>query len=225
MNVILFGPPGSGKGTQSKVLEHSLGLKQISTGDLVRAEIAKGSDIGVLISDIVNKGEYPSDDVIFDLFRRALDHSKSGFIFDGFPRTLNQIKLLEDFLAERGQDISVVIVLDVDEESLVKRLAGRFSCKKCGTVYNDYTKLPIVFGVCDQCGGVDFVRRDDDSENAVKTRFEIYKSQTEPLVSYFIDSNKVFRVNGNNEPQKISDEILNYLQTLDSHQSVEGRYK
>ncbi|MGN6670127.1 MAG: adenylate kinase [Candidatus Nucleicultricaceae bacterium] len=220
MNIILFGPPGSGKGTQSKVIESTLGLKQVSTGDIVRAEIKSGSEIGLKIKNVVDTGGYTSDEIIFDLFRKALGPSKSGFIFDGFPRTLNQVKLLEDYLAERGEEISIVILLEVNESTLVKRLAGRFSCKTCGAVYNDYTKQPKVENVCDICGNSEFVRRADDTEDAVKTRFGVYKSQTEPLIAYFSDANKVLRVDGEKDPEEISRDILEYLKTFKSGQDV-----
>ncbi|KAB2834960.1 MAG: adenylate kinase [Caedimonadaceae bacterium] len=220
MNIILFGPPGSGKGTQSKVIESALGLKQVSTGDIVRTEIMSGSEVGLKIKSIVDSGGYASDEIIFDLFRKALGTSKSGFIFDGFPRTLNQVKLLEDYLAERGEEISIVVLLEVNESTLVKRLSGRFSCKTCGAVYNDFTKNTKVENVCDICGNSDFVRRADDTEEAVKTRFGIYKSQTEPLIAYFSDANKVMRVDGEKNPEEISRDILGCLRTFKSDQDV-----
>lgn len=220
MHVILFGPPGSGKGTQSKMIESKLGLRQLSTGDLVRREIETNTPIGRTISESVSQGIYPPDEVIFDLFRGALENVKSGFIFDGFPRTLNQVKLLEDFLAERGEDVSIVIMLDVRDEELVRRLSGRFSCKSCGTLYNDFSKPLKVANVCDVCGGSVFERRSDDKEDAVKMRLKVYKTQTEPLISYFVDSNKLVRINGEKDPALISADILECLESLKSEQDV-----
>jgi adenylate kinase len=220
MHVILFGPPGSGKGTQSKVIENKLGLRQLSTGDLVRREIEDDTPTGRTISKSVSQGVYPPDKVIFDLFRGAFGNIKSGFIFDGFPRTLNQVKLLEDFLAERGEDVSIVIMLDVRDEELIKRLSGRFSCKSCGTLYNDYSKPLKVANSCDVCGGSVFERRSDDKEDAVKMRLKVYKTQTEPLISYFADANKLVRINGEKEPALISADILECLESLKSEQDV-----
>jgi adenylate kinase len=214
-NLVLFGPPGSGKGTQSKILQEKLGLTHISTGDLVRAEIASGSETGKHMSEIVAKGEYPADELILSLFEKAISKPAKGYIIDGVPRTLNQAKTIEVMFQKLQLDLTAVIEIVVDQEVLIKRLTGRFMCKNCQALYNDYFSPLKVEGVCDVCKGTDFVRRPDDDLKAVKRRFEVYNDQTRPLVDYYLEKGLLSKVDGMVAPNQVTTQILSLLQEKD----------
>ena len=187
MNLILLGPPGAGKGTQAKILEEKLGYKQLSTGDMLRAAIAAGTDIGLKAKVIMDRGDLVSDDVIIGIVSDRLDKPdvKKGVVFDGFPRTPAQAEALDKILASKGQKLNAVIEMRVDDEALVKRIAGRYTCAKCGQGYHDDFAKPKVAGVCDVCGGTEFIRRPDDNEKTVRDRLDVYNRQTAPLVAYY----------------------------------------
>lgn len=205
MNIVIFGPPGAGKGTQAKKIVDRFSFVQISTGDLVRAEIATGSDQGKLIQQIVEKGSFPSDESIIDLFLKALKASGSavGRIFDGFPRTLNQAKVLNERLEQQKQGIDLVISLDVDLNVLIKRITGRFSCQQCGAIYNHYFQNLKVEGVCDVCGGTTFTTRADDKEETVRKRYENYKTLTAPVLEFLKEKSNLLEIDGDAEPSAI----------------------
>jgi adenylate kinase len=198
MNLILLGPPGAGKGTQAKILEEKRGLKQLSTGDMLRAAIAAGSDIGLKAKAIMDRGDLVSDDVILGIVaeRMAKPDITQGVVFDGFPRTPAQAKALDKMLASSGQKLHAVIEMKADDDELVARISGRFTCKSCGKGYHDSFAPTKVEGTCDSCGGHDFVRRPDDNEKTVRDRLTVYNTQTAPLVDYYRETGKLHVVDG-----------------------------
>jgi len=187
MNLILLGPPGAGKGTQAKRLEETHGLVQLATGDMVRAAIASGSALGQKIKAIYDAGRLVPDDIIIDMIaeRIAAPDTVRGFILDGFPRTVPQAEALDAMLATHDRALDHVILMEVDEAALVERIAGRFTCRKCGASYHERFRRPAVDGVCDNCGTADLVHRADDRPDAVATRLEAYRNQTAPILPYY----------------------------------------
>jgi len=197
LNIILLGPPGAGKGTQAQRLQAQRGMIQLSTGDMLRAAVASGSPVGLKAKAVMEAGELVSDAIVSALIGERLDDSGgAGVIFDGFPRTRAQAEALDLLLAERGRGLDHVIELVVDEDELVERIAGRFSCARCGVGYHDRFKLPRSEGVCDACGSTEFVRRPDDNEQTVRTRLAEYRAKTAPILPYYEERGLVRRVNG-----------------------------
>ena len=199
MNIILLGPPGAGKGTQAARLVHDRGMVQISTGDMLRAAVKAGTEIGRLADEIMKAGKLFPDDLMSQILGARLDEPdpEAGVIFDGYPRTQAQAEALDRLLAERGWSLDYVIELDVDEDALVDRITGRFTCAKCGEGYHDRYKLPKVPGLCDVCGAEDmFKRRADDNEEAVRTRMAEYRAKTAPILPIYEARGLVRRVDG-----------------------------
>jgi adenylate kinase len=197
MNIILLGPPGAGKGTQAARLQSERGMIQLSTGDMLREAVAAGTPIGLHAKEVMARGELVSDAMVSALIGERLDSAESqGAIFDGFPRTLAQAEALDLLLSERGRKLDHVIELAVDEDALVERITGRFTCAKCGTGYHDSFKQSVVPGVCDACGSTEFVRRPDDNEQTVRTRMAEYRKKTEPILPYYQQRGLVRRVDG-----------------------------
>ncbi|MBJ6370432.1 adenylate kinase [Sedimentitalea arenosa] len=185
--LILLGPPGAGKGTQARMLEETFGLVQLSTGDLLRAAVAAGTDAGKAAKAVMEAGELVSDDIVIAILRDRLaepDCAK-GVILDGFPRTTVQAEALDALLAENGQSINAAISLEVDDAAMVTRISGRFTCGTCGEGYHDTFKAPAVAGTCDKCGGTDMKRRADDNAETVSSRLVAYHAQTAPLIAYY----------------------------------------
>lgn len=187
VNLILLGPPGAGKGTQARMLEEKFGLVQLSTGDLLRGAVAQGTDAGKAAKAVMEAGELVSDEIVLAVLKDRLAEPDvvNGTILDGFPRTAAQAEALDTLLAERGERIDAAISLVVDDEAMVARVAGRFTCGTCGEGYHDDFKKPAVAGVCDKCGGTEMKRRADDNAETVRTRLGAYHAQTAPLIDYY----------------------------------------
>ncbi|MFZ3237821.1 MAG: adenylate kinase [Stellaceae bacterium] len=187
MNVVLLGPPGSGKGTQAKRIEQSRGIRHLATGDMLRAATVSGSEFGRHVKSIMDSGQLVPDDVIIDMIAARIGEPDcaNGFILDGFPRTVPQAEALDAMLAQRGRHLDHVILVEVDEAALTERLAGRFTCARCGASYHERYNRPRADGVCDVCGSHEFIHRPDDRPEAVAARFEVYRRQTEPILPYY----------------------------------------
>ena len=209
MKLILLGPPGAGKGTQAKRLEDSRGLKQLSTGDMLRAAVDSGSEIGREAKRIMDSGKLVPDDVMIRMIDERIGQPdcKNGVILDGFPRTVPQAEALDAMLDRRGERIDAVIEMAVDPQALVERISGRFSCGKCGAVYHDQFRRPKVAGRCDVCGANDFRRRPDDNPETVKTRLKAYTEQTAPILPYYRKKRLLHQVDGMAEVDEVTRQI------------------
>ena len=198
MNLILLGPPGAGKGTQASRLVKERGLVQLSTGDMLRAAVAAETPVGLQAKSVMESGGLVSDDIVNGILSERLDHddARAGFILDGYPRTSVQALALDAMLAEKGLKLDHVIELAVDEDALVDRITGRFTCAKCGEGYHDRHKLPKVEGVCDVCGSTAFKRRPDDNAETVRTRMAEYRAKTAPILPHYEARGLVSRVDG-----------------------------
>ncbi|MBV8935106.1 MAG: adenylate kinase [Alphaproteobacteria bacterium] len=198
MILILLGPPGSGKGTQAKRIEQTHGLVQLSTGDMLRAATDSNTEFGRRVKAIMDSGQLVPDEIIVEMIDRRIVQTdcRKGFILDGFPRTVPQAEALDAMLARRGLKLDHVILLDVDEAALIDRLSGRFTCGQCGASYHDRYNRPKRDGVCDGCGGTEFIRRADDRPEAVKARFEVYRRQTAPILPYYRERGILRTVDG-----------------------------
>jgi adenylate kinase len=209
VHLILLGPPGAGKGTQSDYLRDTYKLNKLATGDMLRAAVASGSEMGKELQAIMSAGQLVPDPIMIDLIREAINtpESANGFILDGFPRTVGQAEALDVMLAAEGKDLDHVIELRVDDAKMVERISGRYSCAKCGEGYHDSFKKPSVEGVCDKCGATEFKRREDDKAETVAKRLESYHQATAPLLPYYSAKGLLRSVNGMADIQDVTGEI------------------
>ena len=198
MNLILLGPPGAGKGTQAQQLADKRGLVQLSTGEMLRAAVRAGTEIGKRAEAVMKSGALVSDDIVIGIIAERIDQPDcaSGFILDGFPRTLPQAAALDKLLKEKRKTLDHVLELKVDDGALIDRISGRFSCSKCGAGYHDTYKQPKVAGVCDNCGSTEFTRRADDNAETVKNRLMAYYRETAPLTGYYFCKGNMTSVDG-----------------------------
>ena len=209
INLVLLGPPGAGKGTQSKRLEQKYRLVQLSTGDMLRSAVASGSELGRQAKQVMEAGRLMPDDIIIAMIAERIDQpdTRDGVILDGFPRTTAQAGALDRMLAERGLKLDLVIEIRVDDAALVERISGRFACAKCGAGYHDLYQRPKVEGRCDRCGSGEFVRRDDDNPETVKARLAAYHAQTAPILPYYADRGILRTVAGMAEIEAVAKQI------------------
>jgi adenylate kinase len=198
VEIILLGPPGAGKGTQASLLETAYGMVQLSTGDMLRAAVKAGTPVGLKAKAVMDAGELVSDEIVSGIIGDKLDElgSDVGIIFDGYPRTAAQAIALDEILSARGRSLDHVIELEVDEDALVDRITGRYTCGVCNAGYHDRYKQPKVDGVCDECGGSEFKRRPDDNEETVRTRMQEYRNKTAPILPVYDARGIVSRVDG-----------------------------
>ncbi|MDX2265994.1 MAG: adenylate kinase [Hyphomicrobiales bacterium] len=208
MNVILLGPPGAGKGTQAKLMEERYGLRQLSSGDMLRAAVAAGTEVGRAAKGYMEQGALVPDDVVVGAVFETLEMlNGAGFILDGFPRTPVQARALDEKLQQDGKRIDWAIVFEVDDEQLVQRIAGRYTCAACGEGYHDTLKTPRALGVCDRCGGTTFKRRSDDNEETVRKRLAVYHAETKPLIEFYRQGGKLRRIDGERPIEEVSQAV------------------
>ncbi len=199
MNIVLLGPPGAGKGTQSKYLEDRFHFKQLSSGDMLRYAVSAGTQVGLVAKPYMESGQLVPDDVVVGVVLETIENLPKelpGFILDGFPRTVQQAGELDDILEKHHKTIGAVIVVNVSDEQLIKRIAGRFTCASCGNTYNDFFRLPQTAGVCERCGSTAFKRRSDDNPETVRQRLEVYHRETKPLIDYYRSRGKLHVIDG-----------------------------
>ena len=210
MNLILLGPPGAGKGTQAQRLVERFGIVQISTGEMLRAAVKAGSALGTQAKAVMEAGELVPDELMVALIAERIEQPDCarGFILDGFPRTVAQAEALDRMLAERGLTLDRVVAMEVDEEALIERIVGRFSCADCGAGYHERFNPPATEGVCDQCDGTNFTRRADDNRETMVARLAAYREQTAPIIPHYEGSGRFVRVDGAGGIEVISADIV-----------------
>jgi adenylate kinase len=201
MRLILLGPPGAGKGTQAKLLVEHYNIPQLSTGDMLRDAVTAESDVGIKAKSIMASGKLVSDDIVNEIVFKRLEREDcaEGFILDGYPRTLEQADALGEMLGDKAMELNCVLELEVDDDQLIDRVAGRFTCAECGEGYHDTYKRPKESNICDQCGAASFKRRPDDNAETMRTRLQSYYKETSPLIGYYYAKGKLRTVNGMGE--------------------------
>lgn len=213
MNLILLGPPGAGKGTQAKILVDAYNIPQLSTGDILRDAVARGTEIGKSVKTAMDTGRLVRDEIINELLAERVTQPdcKNGFILDGYPRTLAQADALYHLLKKKNMQVDSVITLDVDDEALVDRISGRFTCSKCGEGYHEKDKRPVKEGICDRCGNTEFTHRKDDNPEVLKVRLMAYFKVTAPLIGYYHAYRKLKTVDGMNSIDQVAADIKKLL--------------
>ena len=208
--LILLGPPGAGKGTQAVRIKDKYQIAHLSTGDMLRGAIAAGTEVGKQAKGVMDAGKLVSDDIIISLVEERTSDADcaNGYLLDGFPRTVAQAEALDDLLAKKNQKLDAVVEIAVDDDALIGRITGRYSCAKCGAGYHDEFQKPKQKGVCDNCGGVEFKRRSDDNEEAVRSRLVAYHGQTAPLLPYYRKQNVLKTVDGMADIDAVTDQIF-----------------
>ena len=212
MNIVFLGPPGAGKGTQAKKIAEKYGIPQISTGDMFREHLSKGTELGKKAKEYMDKGALVPDEIVLGMVEERLKQPdcEKGFILDGFPRTVPQAEALDKLLEKMGKKIDYAILIDVPDEELVKRLTGRRTCKKCGMMYHVMFKPPKEEGKCDVCGG-ELYQRADDNEETVRNRLKVYHEQTEPIIAYYEKKGVLHRIDGMGSIDEIFNRIVQLL--------------
>ncbi len=213
MRLILLGPPGAGKGTQAQKLVEAHKIPQLSTGDMLRAAVAAGTDTGMRAKTVMEAGQLVSDDIVNAIVSERIDEPDcaNGFILDGYPRTLVQADAVAKMLSDKGTKLDTVIELAVDDEAMVERVAGRYACANCGAGYHDTLNRPETEGVCDKCGSTEFKRRPDDNADAMRTRLMVYYKETSPLLGYYFAKRLLSTVDGMASIDAVSKEIEGIL--------------
>ncbi len=213
MNIILLGPPGAGKGTQARFLESKFKMVQLATGDMLRSAVDGGSPLGDELRLIMNKGELVPDDLIVRLIENRISQPdcEKGFILDGFPRTIPQAQALDKMLLAKEKTLDAVVELKVDEEKLIERVAGRFTCSKCGEGYHDSFRPTKVESVCDVCAGTEFTRRADDNAETMKNRLVAYREQTAPIIPYYQEKGMLKSIDGMKDMQEVQVDLIQLL--------------
>lgn len=213
MQIVLFGPPGAGKGTQAKFISEEYNIPHISTGDILRENVREGTPLGKKAKAFMDKGELVPDTILIDLIKDRLKKpdTRKGFLLDGFPRTLKQAEALDVILDDINKNLDTVVNIEVGAAQLVKRLSGRLTCRNCGASYNIKSNPPKVAGVCDACGG-ELYQRADDTEAAIKNRIEVYKKQTQPLIEYYKKKGILKDIDGEREIDEVRSDITKALE-------------
>jgi adenylate kinase len=216
MKLILLGPPGAGKGTQAEKIKNNYNIIQLSTGDMLRAAVASGSELGKKAKIVMDAGALVSDEIMISMIKERIsqDDCKNGFILDGFPRTKAQAEGLDEMLESLEKSLDAIIEIRVNDAIIVERISGRFSCADCNEGYNKIFKMPKIDGVCDKCGGKNFFQRSDDNDKTVSARLKSYYLQTEPLIPYYKKKGKLFSVDGMLPITDVSDEIVRILDSV-----------
>jgi len=209
VNIILLGPPGAGKGTQARLLEETHGMLQLSTGDMLRGAIKRGEPLGLEAKKLMDAGKLVPDDLMIRMIEDRISQSdcSKGFILDGFPRTVPQAEALDRMLAQKNKSLDAVIELKVDEDALVERISGRFTCAKCGAGYHDKFKPTKVPNTCDECGSHEFTRRPDDNAETLKTRLKAFREQTAPIIPYYKQKGLLRQIDGMRSVEDVQKEI------------------
>ncbi len=216
LNMLLLGAPGAGKGTQAERLKKRLKLYHLSTGDILRDAVKKGTTLGKKAKEFMDRGELVPDQIILDMVKEVIeqkvkkDSSLQGFLYDGFPRTIHQAEGLDLMLADRKEQVDVAIYIEVDRDTVLKRISGRRTCSSCGALYNVYFKPPEKEGICDICGA-ELYTREDDNKKTVINRFDTYIKNTMPLIRYYEEKDKLMRVEGKSTPDEVFEQIIKTL--------------
>jgi adenylate kinase len=215
MNLILLGAPGAGKGTQAKFIVEKYDIPQISTGDMLREAVAKGTELGRKAKEFMDEGKLVPDDIVIGIVKERLKQKdcERGFILDGFPRTIAQAEALDKIMEEMGKKIDAVINISVPEEEVVRRIVNRRICRKCGAIYHLIYDPPKNSAVCDRCGG-ELYQRDDDREEVVRQRFAVYRRSTEPLIDYYRKKGILYDIDGRKDIRGVKAEILSVLEKI-----------